>query len=357
MEHYAKITPEGVVLFRDETSMEKGETNWIVSKYMPYPSVFWGTICTALLREGKLGDIKKLIDEKKPDQHSIMEKNLKLEFVGIYDEKEREAYIPAPLDLYVSNKNIVFCGKYQKGKYQLPTKGEGHETFIQAEGKYISLWHFYDYYSEKKYSNISLKGEEEIWEHETRVGIELDKETRMVKESHLYQMQTLRFKKDTLSYVIGYHSENRCQNGLVTLGGERKMAYFTNMEKDKFFDASWDERECKGNRVRMVVITPITLNGPKENNSFQNIFEETEIEVIHMVVGSLETMSGFDMLKGEEKKKKEVIPAGSVFILESNAFKGKSYNKITEKIEEELIKSVDLFYRGFGKFLLADGTE
>ena len=50
-----KIIPIGELLFRDTTSFNKKESNWIISKKIPNLSVLYGAIISMQLRKGKFG--------------------------------------------------------------------------------------------------------------------------------------------------------------------------------------------------------------------------------------------------------------------------------------------------------------
>lgn len=357
VKHYVKMIPENILLFRDETSMNKGETNWIVSKCIPYPSVFWGTICTAMLRQKKLSEIQQLIKDGRTDQHEKIKECLKVEFIGVYDGEEEKVYIPAPLDLYYSNKGQVFCGKFQKEQYFLPTKKWVHKTFEQAKHDLISLSDFYYYYLEGDYRAIELKSMEDFFTYETRIGIEL--EDGIVKESHLYQMQSVCFKKDGCGYVIGYKSGERCEEGYVTLGGERKSAYLTEIENEESF--SWlhslQEKECHGSLIKVIFLTPTIIPEKESFEEIQKAFENKKIQLKNAVIGDTQIVSGFDIATGKSKRKEKVIPAGSILFLQSNLFEKETYKKIAQEIEGVLKEFTELSYRGFGKFLLAEEVQ
>ena len=41
-----KIEPWDTVMFRDGTLLDKKTSNYVESRFFPYPSVFYGAICT-----------------------------------------------------------------------------------------------------------------------------------------------------------------------------------------------------------------------------------------------------------------------------------------------------------------------
>ena len=54
-----EISPWDTLLFRDGIPMEKGSSNYIESRAMPFPSVLYGALCSGLMENGYLDEVKK----------------------------------------------------------------------------------------------------------------------------------------------------------------------------------------------------------------------------------------------------------------------------------------------------------
>ena len=50
---------------------------------MPHPSVLYGTICSALMRQGKLTEVKDAIANNSPNLEEILKRNLKIKRIYI----------------------------------------------------------------------------------------------------------------------------------------------------------------------------------------------------------------------------------------------------------------------------------
>lgn len=354
---YVKIFPDDLLLFRDDTKMDRGMdkdtkteagANLIISKIFPYPSVFWGSIFTSFLRQGLLPEVLNILkigdSEKKEVSDTCLSEYLSIRFLGIIIKKK--IYVPAPLDLFYDES--VVCAKFDGNTFSVPTKGKTK----RAENMFIELEHFVEKYLSSNYNNIKLHPISSFIDFEHRTGIEI--EDRRAKEGHLYRINFLRFQDPEAGYVVGYHTKinQSVKDGFFTLGGERKIAYMKQLSSIDKYITSYEKKLCSTDKIKLILISPLIVSEVDTESYIQKLLSKA-ICLEGLAVGSLEKFNGFDMAKGERKKYVWAIPAGSVLYLRSKEFQGKTYLNIQRLINEKFKKHTK-FYRGFGLYLLAE---
>ena len=317
---YVQITPISELLFRDTTKLDKGSSNWIVSKKIPNLSVLYGAMISMQLRKGKLKDVYQLIcgtqdgdlGKQKEIDHKLKEK---ICIQGIYLKDKNHIYIPAPLDLfyYVEDDNVYL----QQGVYidNILCPPDNVQEWESVEHKFISL-EDYEEYKEGNFDYISLSDEEDFFTYYHKVGIEIGKDHR-VKESHLYYTDMITFKKEDMGYVIGVESTETLElsgdGEIIELGGKRRMAYISQVEDE---DLLWDihsniEKKEGKFQVKLILTAPFVLAQNEE------LFKENR----GIIIGSRATrkyeyQGGYNMANNTQKPLRKIIVAGSVLCLE-----------------------------------------
>ena len=330
-----EITPWDTLLFRDGLPMNKESSNYIESKAMPFPSVFYGALCTALMERGKLGNVKKKIEDINKERKSLI-KNMKqadkvntlteigrlrdelsaemaqsLNIKGIYLKQNQELYMPAPLDLFVTAEGKVYQGEYKndEGILEIPMV---NKKLGSVQGKYIKVDDYVKYYRDESYSNVDIYSESKFWNRYQKVGIELDQ--KRVEEGHLYFSNMLETLEGT-SFVIEAEMSEEVEPNFETnifLGGERKMAHL-NIYNDKYKDLERLQEDMNSNElykyVKVIFVTPYMLSNRDGEKKVDTI--------VNQVVGKLEYVAGYDMALGKQKPMRQALPAGSILVLDS----------------------------------------
>lgn len=161
----------------------KKQSNYVESRFFPYPSVFYGAICTSLMENGYLNEVHKtLIERNTTLLEDVLKENLKIR--QIYLEMENEIYLPAPRDLIVNEDGDIRESNFQKGL--LYTNPQLQEKVKPASGKYISLYEFMTCYDISEKEEIYLKNQQEFAGEYQKTGIELEDNKKIAKKEHLY---------------------------------------------------------------------------------------------------------------------------------------------------------------------------
>lgn len=359
-----QIKPNDNLFLGSGKSFSKGENTWLGTRTVPYPSVFYGAICSIMLVQNEERR-KKYIDNNELD--SDPRKYLSLGNVYLYNEEDDEVYMSAPLDLYLDEdeechyaiikkiKNNINCSEERMSHlFFYETKGESQ----RADNMFIKYRNFYNsYYNTNK--GIGIIKNSDIVTNSYKVGIERDK-SYVAREKHLYRIDLTEFKKEKWSYLVEYNIKDswwneeikNIKNGYLKLGGENKVCRFHTYDKIKkmMIYSNLYNQKNEIEYIKMILTSPCIF---KENDYIPKL---KNIEVIASSIGKSYDIGGFDMVLKIPKPMSKVVPEGSVYVLKSKDFKNKSLEKIKSTIDEGLI---DEKYKsqGFGKFELVPLDE
>lgn len=345
------IKPHGSLFFRDGSAFQKGMNNWLTSKYMPNPSTFYGAVCTALLNQNKLTDLADILQNKnrRAEIEPLLERQLVL--LGSYIYASGECLIPAPRDLFTDEKQ--WCqGQYQNGLLYSP---EGFKS--DSSEYFISIADYMDYYQTGKTNRIRYYHKNKIWKKNTKAGIEIDKRTRLVKESHLFILDMAEFCQKDDGYILKICCEMPLDRAIITLGGEKKTAFAAELEGGYITKQmeKYQKKICMGSRIRLLFTSPLLMKKQdlSVNQRFLSELFGTSVKLLAAAIGSLESSGGYNMAAGVQRETFYAIPAGSTLLLESDEFVSKQFGEIIDLLEHSVQNAIQL-HRGFGRFLITE---
>ena len=348
---YITIRPLDTFLFKEGYSLNKGTTNWITSRKMPHPSVLYGTICSALMRQGKLTEVKNAIENNSPNLEEILKRNLKIK--KIYILHQGEFYIPAPADLFCNRRGEIYYAEEIDGILSPPCYGK--ESMEQLKGHFIKLEDFCELYTEGEaipYSSII--SEADIWGVYNKTGLELQP-GKTAREGHLYTIQMVAFKDQNSCYIIEceYEDEEEKESDqdkeeIVLTGGKTKTAVMGQLEKNlqyklNNFVSSYESKVYnKLNWIYMYFLTPASTQ------HLENLL--TQDRKCAVITSGIELVGGYDIKDKKMKRLERCISAGTVVKFKEEKWDGIDYKTIADKVTN-LINEPNHF-RGFGSFLL-----
>lgn len=365
---YFEVMPRDTLFFRDARPMEKAMTNYIESMTVPYPSVFYGMMCSALMEKGQLKEVKAKLEEMGKSDKSTgssrngtsLEECLKnsLELCDIFIISGGELYIPAPLDLFEGESKRVYAGVYEDGLLYPPDQYREETETVQ--GKFIRLFDFIHCYAKENFRGIQLHDEQEFFHRYGKAGLEIEKERRKAKEAHLYFAEMLEPKKDT-GYLLKVRADIpeeslETKKGLwksdALIGGRNRVAYIRQVKEGMSYlkqEKEYWDKKCRSKRIKMIFKTPYIID-----ERFSEKMSETEIKVLTRVAGKQMSAGGFDMARGRQKELKTAMPPGSLFLLESERFTDMTLNEIKELIDGAIGCTEGQQFRGFGRFIISE---
>lgn len=323
------IKPCDNTFFGDGTQFNFDINKNIKSKNTPYPSVFFGSIFTAILTHND-NFRKEFFKKGNYDHESI----LQIGQVYLFNEKEKKLYIKAPLDLFINSKNEVGFGKFEKNitktslKYEYILRSPKNKDYTRVKNMYIDIKNIYDAYLKKNRLRINLKRENQIFLKNKKIGIGIDKKSKVVEDGKLYKIEQTEFTSSDWSYVVEYkidkeylsqkYSKVKDLNlGYLKLGGENKASIFKTITDNRIEKkiSEFKKMEKFKNNIYKIIFTSETyfIEGIEQS------FNENGIEILGISNEKPIYIGGYDMKgKGTVRKMYKGYEAGTVILVKVN---------------------------------------
>lgn len=350
-----KIKPKDNLFLSGGKNFNKGESTWLSTRFVPYPSVFYGAICSLMLslnkerRKSYINNCKNSSDPRK---------YLTIGNVYLYNDKYKHYYIPAPLDVFYKrdNADITHISKIMKVDDNVKTSARMKYLFNlpqnskRCDGMFISLNTFYSsyYYGENDIDILNLN---DITTNSYKVGIQRN-ENYTAKDEHLYRIDLTEFVDDddnSWSYAVEYElNTQKCETwwedgrdhlnkGYLKLGGESKVCKYLSGDICNY---SFPKDDCYYEYVKLILMSPLVI---KDEN-----VRLKDVDIIAASTGKSNSIGGFDLQLNTAKPMFNAFPEGSVFVLDIRKLKDRRVEKVQEYIaREEIFKNQS---SGFGKF-------
>lgn len=343
---YIKIKPSDTVFFRDGFTFKIGLNNYLQSLDIPYPSVFYGAIFSAILRQDGFNDIKYKI--KKGQIGDELAKILKIDDVYIYDEEENEIFTHAPLDIFY-NDYIKKIGDYDIENKTFNSPKNEIDKFKRAEDDFISVHDLIENYYENNMNDIDLYSKKKFFGKYLKTGIAVDGNSKTSKDKCMYRIDMTQFCDSKFSYLLRCKIDTKrisLKNDIIRLGGESKLASFTHTLKElkvtKEIEYFYKNTVIEENKIKVILTSPMIIN------DYCKFLKDNNIKIA--VTGKPNYIGGYDMAAKHKKAMKKAVPSGSVFVIENNSF----INKEIRDIKLEFIESAEQWQRvrGFGSVII-----
>ncbi len=141
-----------------------------------------------------------------------------------------------------------------------------------------------------------------------RTGVSIDKGTKAAAEGKLFQRKGLDFSD---GYTMLIRTDAKLASGYAPMGGERRIVLWKETEaKFPSLSVKLRERVLKDRSCRLVLLTPAYF----EDGLLPNGLGEVA-EVVAVVNGRYQTVSGWDLKVKRAKPSRRLVPAGSVYFL------------------------------------------
>jgi CRISPR-associated protein Cmr3 len=333
---YLLIKPNDTLFFRNGVPFSKGEETVAETNIIPYPSTVWGAMFSVLLIQNLVSDISK----KSRDM-------LKIKAIYLYDDENKNVFVPAPLDIFNDDKKVAYSQEYIEASSFCHSLGETYSTLVMpltnnkvenANGFFVQVTDLVRHYPYKNnYPYITLYDASDLLTVYDKIGIARSNDTRTAEEGSLYRVEMLVYK-DNLGIVVEYESDvDFPTNGILKLGGEAKTAAF------KKIDIPIDLQNVKEHYsgTKMTDCCKVYFQTP---TFIPNDFSD-KLNVEAAFIGKTLSIGGFDVDKKEPKPMQKAIPAGSYYIVSSE-------EEQTIDIWKSTIQNIlePLNEKGFGSF-------
>ncbi|BDR81185.1 hypothetical protein N072000002_13650 [Clostridium tetani] len=314
-----KIKPCDNTFFGDGNQFDFDISRIMKSKNTPYPSVFFGAIFTAILTYND--DFRKSFFENlKYDHEDILE----IGQVYLFNEKDNEIYIKAPMDLFMDFKGDIDFGKFKKEDNRLNSLSYNYilinpkdKEYKRLRNMYINIKNIYDSYLKKQRLRIKLKSEDEIFIKNYKVGIGINKKTKNIEEGKLYKIEQTEFMNNSWSYIVEYKikkdylkdsiSYNEIEikdlnKGYLKLGGENKACKFESIDNKEIKKFNLKKEQPLINKTYKIIFT----SDAYFNDSINKVFKDLGIKILGLSNDKPIYIGGYDMQKKGSAKKGSV---------------------------------------------------
>lgn len=317
------------LFFRDGKPFEKGDDVWATGMFPPLPSVIYGALRSAYLGQNDIG-----LDEVEEATSGLRIRNIWYKITAENESGETNyTYLPMPLDL-VQMKELSRSQKVRVEDYDLyPTAtlkqqpinfASSTQTLLGSEVLTINKdveGERDTFITDLDFKNY-LKGQpiNEVYQFapksEAKIGIARSNDTRTTSEGNLYRVGVLR--TNTVKVWVEFDGLSLQKNGLLQLGGERKLARYKSPRSSSFPKTDLSNVGIENETTfKLYLTTPaIFKNGyyPTE------IFEKAGVKVklTTCTVGKSVNVGGFNMQKTAKeefgpKVMYKAVPAGSIY--------------------------------------------
>ena len=348
------IKPLDTLFFRDGKPFGMGEETWTSSSVMPNPSVIWGSLFSMLWAH-------KLVTKTEIERLSIGR-------IFLYNQDKGTLYLPAPQDLFQEknsskeklSEKIVFSTYKKEAVISSNNTTIQHFIYPKSDIRteplpqaFIKIDDLQDaYYREDKVTVVSI---DDINKKDYKLGIGRDNQAKFAEEGALYRIELTELGEGWGFVVETDFDGNFPQKGFIKLGGEGKIASFSQIENletktiatlDAKLESRVDEKDTSS--VKVYFSSPTFLDEGSVLSDFYKKFD-----VIAAFVGKPLSIGGFDMAEREPKYMKKAIPAGTIYYLKNK--ENLTYKAMKQAITDSLAPFNE---RGFGAFeILSYKTE
>lgn len=354
--HLLKIKPYDNTFFGTGKVLALGMNNYVESKNIPYPSVFFGAIFSALLSENY--KFRKAFFSKSIPDHS---KILRIGQVYLYNENDKQVYLPAPKDIFINNSNIRF-GKFvevSNTSLEFPKMlmSPLNSEYKRVDKHFIRVKDLYEGYLRKENNSIKVISEDNIFKKSMKIGIGMNMESRVVEKDMLYKLQHTEFTTNDWSFLVEYELDYDylkknygdinlvyLSQGCLKLGGENKVSKYSEVTNSIIHEFNSFKPKLTNDEFK-VIFTSDTYFKDNIDNVFDKYFKIIGISNDKPIY-----IGGFDMIsknkQGAPKAMHKGYSAGTVLLVKINENLEKY--KIVEYLDEIMKLDED---KGFNKYI------
>lgn len=310
------IEAADTLFFRDGRPFTMGEDTHAAGFFPPPPSVLYGALRSAYLSDNMQKG--KSLDDLIVDSEELIIRGLWL----IADKEttnSQEILLPLPKDLVVS-----------KGKLQAhllncvpkPVTSSYHLPFMLLNANDEKVEEKVFFIDEVEFESYLAADGQQTWAcrtlpivNENKIGIGRQKETHIATDGMLYRTQMQRLQDQNLETTIkiGVQFDKLTINteGVLQLGGERKVAFTQSVNNLKFTEPDIDS-DC----FKIYLATPAIF---KTGWQPTKILKDYGLEIIAAAIGKPLHIGGWDVKAREPKPMLQAIPAGSVYYVKAES--------------------------------------
>ncbi len=350
------IEPIDVLLFRDGRPFSAGESHRARSVFPPTPNTIQGIIRSQVLaqrcgryqqyrdrclncpEEGECSisdEIGQPANLKTNQPGDLGEMQLKGPLVAKYQHNQLETYFFLPRDIVqvkatAKLKLLQPLDKSLPGSNNAPSQllplwtantVENLDGYLTGQQLQQYLW--------GKCPEAITEGDE-LYQRESRLGIEINNAKKITEEGKLYQTEFIRCKPQVGLYVeiegIKQLSANpHTTEGLVAVGGENRVASYQQLSKRVDLLQLKEALKKRLNQAfKLYLATPTVfkkgwLPGWIDITTLKGEYKGVEVKLKAAAIDKYQTIGGWDVAHNRPKPTYRAVPAGSVYYFTTNA--------------------------------------
>lgn len=380
-----EINAFDTLFFRDGKPFTMGEESWAEGIFPPPPSVIYGALRAAYFAHHP-EDLSKAGKEGEDPT-----RNLKITDIALTFSNKRNFFYPVPADCAVKeNKTDEDEDDEKYELYRMKKKNDAYSSksfsplcadskidkLESASGFYLSDSALSRYLNmidnadqEDKPMNIYKNWVEKLSDHisvEPKIGIRRDRSTKTSEDGKLYRLGMRRL--NDVSFLIELELEDNSsqekgggeqnpplrledllpEKGIIRLGGEGKTAYYEPPVESWLLKSdplsSENDVDKKGKSFVLYFKTPVLF----EKYGYYPDFPD-KYRIVSMAMDKPLSIGGWDMKAKAPKPMKKFVPAGAVYIVESDSDVSLGdFKKVCENLcsEEYKKQGYGLYYVG-----------
>jgi CRISPR-associated protein Cmr3 len=244
-----------------------------------------------------------------------------------------EYLYPAPLHLALAKRGEQGVEEYifllPRHEFETDLNNDGKVFLPAAPEGYVGVKPLTDCFLTKAGMVAVLNGNvpaknhvvkaDELWSTESRVGIGIDADMRMVNDGQLYTASFVRPVDNlvVVQPVAGIVEGTTFKTCVQRLGGEHRMAQINHLETLQDFPKRCEEFSKKNGKFQYaaLAIAPVFLDEmPKPGTAISGL----PGTLISACTGKPVSMGGWDSQAGTPLPMRQILPAGCVFFMETH---------------------------------------
>lgn len=349
------IQPSDVLLFRDGRPFSAGEGHRARSLFPPNPTTMQGVIRSKVLAEfcGRYHQYRDGCAQcsEQPDcnvpteigkaastgEADYGQLSLQGPLIAQYQESQLTVYFSVANDV-VQLKNENRLVLLQPLSSSLPGESDLSESLkllwsleneaVENASGYWSQAELQAYLLEQ--IPQTLTGSEELFQKETRVGIEVNNSRQAVEEGKIYQTEFIRCQEHIGLYLevqgISRLSQSDADQGLLSVGGESRSASYYQLPGITWekFSSQLASKLAQSAGFKIYLATPTIFNQgwlPAwiDAQTLTGSYQGIDVHLEAVALGKYQTCGGWDIAFNRPKPTRRAISAGSVYYFTTSA--------------------------------------
>lgn len=339
-----KITPNDPLFFRDGKPFTWGEETFADGIFPPYPSVMYGAIRTAYAAQQGLA-VEDIIPQSKDFRISAI-------MMVCEEGTIQGTFLPLPLDwVEPKGKDLAELAEERKGKYSRFTPLIAYQGLSAIAGPaaassltsqesllfapadlsqevetvsdgLMSLRQFKDYLGAQLTDEIRGRKISASLQEESKIGIGRENATRTAAKGKLYRVPLNRTLGFSFLVKIEGLDMSKHPKGVLKLGGEGKTASYELITDPRAVKKSIgisfsgpDTEASQGTKSFKVYVSSPAFFDKGYPDLQKHLGIEAELR--GQCVGKYLSIGGYDIEKNRPKAMRKAVPAGSIFVFES----------------------------------------